>query len=116
MSHGDVTYVYIYISMTTTRLLRHLTAHIYSGSIREYYAEHHNIKIDKDTLINNTTIIDAAFDKLRLHFKETIHIQTHMQLELVSNPDVANFFLCNISEQVDLLIHSVKSGTSSLAT
>ena len=46
LSHGNVTTVYNSIGMKTTSLLRHLTAHIYSGSIREHYTQNHNIKID----------------------------------------------------------------------
>ena len=75
LSHGNATSTYDYVGMTTTCLLRRLTSHTYSGSIKEHFVEHHNMKMDKSMLVNNTVIIDTASDRLRLQVKEAIHIQ-----------------------------------------
>ena len=75
LSHGNVTSTYNYVGMTTTCLLRRLTSHTYSGSIKERFLEHHNLKMDKSMLTNNTIIIDTASDRLRLQVKEAIDIQ-----------------------------------------
>ena len=47
--------------------------------------------MDKDTLTNNTLIIDTAFDKLRLQIKDAIPIQNikskiNNQVDLFSGP------------------------------
>ena len=47
LSHGNATSTYNYVGMTTTCLLRRLTSHTYSGSIKEHFLEHHNMKLDK---------------------------------------------------------------------
>ena len=63
-----------YIGQTRTMLSRRMHSHTYSGSIKQHYMTCHNTAPTKLELINNTTILTHADDKVRLSIKEALLI------------------------------------------
>ena len=63
-----------YVGMTSTTLLRRLTAHKYNGSIKQHFIDYHNEKIKQHHLEENTSIIDKATNRRQLLIKEALII------------------------------------------
>ena len=66
-----------YIGYTECTLNSRITGHFYSGSIKDHFITDHNIKPTKQQILDNTTIIAKANDKLRLTIKEALLILKH---------------------------------------
>ena len=65
-----------YIGMTRTTLSRRLTCHLQNGSIKDHYHGKHQIKLTRQHLEENTTIIDRETDARRLLFLEALYIES----------------------------------------
>ena len=63
-----------YIGMTQNCLSRRLTLHLQNGSIKKHFEEYHGIKIDRNTIVQNTNIIDNANNRNKLFIKEALYI------------------------------------------
>ena len=102
LSHPKVT---SYIGFTQTKLSRRLYSHSQQGSIKEHFNKYHDIKVTKDILHNNTTIIDTAGDKFRLLIKEALLISKHSPLinkQFQNFNDTLKLFKNNIASEPNL--------------
>ena len=63
-----------YIGMTQATVAHRLTNHTQSGSISRHFEQHHNTKLIRDTLVNNTSIIAKADNRYKLAIKEALLI------------------------------------------
>lgn len=64
-----------YIGSTRTTLSRRLTMHLQEGSIKKHYEECHNKQLDRQSLVENTSIVASASDFERLFVKEALLIR-----------------------------------------
>ena len=88
LSHHNV--IPSYIGYTTTRLVRRLESHVQKGSIKDHFLRDHNMKLTKQHLTENTSILTKASDKYRLMIKEALYIS---QNSPVINTQCDNFAL-----------------------
>ena len=72
--HEDCTPHSMYIGMTTTKLSRRLSYHLNQGGPKRHMSTH-GININRALLEKNTTILDYAPDKNRLHLLEALYIR-----------------------------------------
>ena len=78
-----------YIGHTQLSLQNRLTAHYYNGSIKNHYQQVHNIKVNKETLFNNTEVITKEKNYRKLAIKECLLI---LEQEPRINIQFNNFF------------------------
>ena len=71
LAHSKAT---TYIGYTECTINKRTTAHFYSGSIKDHFIMDHDIKPTKQQILDNTTILAKASDKLRLMIKEALLI------------------------------------------
>ena len=71
LSHSQATE---YIGFTQNTLSQRLTFHRQNGSIHDHFKHAHNVKPDRQHLINNTVIIGRATDRNKLAIKEALLI------------------------------------------
>ena len=64
-----------YVGHTTTSLSRRLTMHLQDGGPKTHLSEHHGIRLTRDLLTANTTILARQNDRRRLAITETIIIR-----------------------------------------
>ena len=64
-----------YIGSTTTTLTRRLTMHLREGSPKEHMHQHHNTLLTRTQLVDNTRIIAASDNPVRLRILESLHIR-----------------------------------------
>ena len=64
-----------YIGMTTTTLSRRLTMHKSSGAIQAHMKSRHNRTVTREELEDNTEILRAETDFIRLRILEALYIQ-----------------------------------------
>ena len=86
LSHGNVTPRYI--GFTQNTLSRRLTQHLQQGSIRNHFSDYHNATITRETIVNNTKIIEHAKDRYHLAIKEALLI---MNTNPIINKQYDNF-------------------------
>ena len=72
-TEGSTPLIPQYIGMTTTTLSRRLTMHLQDGAIKQYCNEQ-NKRLQRQTLVDNTTIIMKCNDKKRLEIAEALLI------------------------------------------
>ena len=60
--------------MTQTTLSRRLTMHLQTGSIKQHHLISHETNLDRQSLVNNTSILTKASNKQELAIKEAILI------------------------------------------
>ena len=63
-----------YIGMTTLTLSKRISCHVQEGNIHQHFINFHNVRPDRDTLINSIKIIDCNSDFRKLRFLEALHI------------------------------------------
>ena len=64
-----------YIGSTTTTLTRRLTMHLREGSPKEHMHQNHDTLLTRTQLVNNTRIIAASDNPVRLRILEALHIR-----------------------------------------
>ena len=64
-----------YVGLTTTSLSRRLTMHLQDGGPKTHLHDHHGMRLTRDLLTTNTTILARRYDKRRLSVAETIFIR-----------------------------------------
>ena len=77
-----------YIGMTQATVSHRLTNHVQAGSISSHFKQHHNSKLTKGTLVNNTNIIAKSDNRYKLAIKEALLI---LNLEPSINKQFDNF-------------------------
>ena len=63
-----------YVGMTQTTLSRRLTMHLQTGSIKQHHLISHETNLDRQSLVDNTSILTKASNKQELAIKEAILI------------------------------------------
>ena len=66
-----------YVGYTCTTLSRRLTMHKQEGAIKTHMLEKHNIRLTREHLVENTSIIHSNRDPRRVEITEAIHIRDH---------------------------------------
>ena len=67
-----------YIGLTTTSLSRRLTMHLSSGAPKQHTFDTHKIKLDRATIVQNTSIIRSESDPYRLSILEALYIKNYI--------------------------------------
>ena len=106
LSHGNV--IPRYVGFTQNKLSRRLTMHLQQGSIRNHFMDHHNSILTRETIVNNTTIIEKAQDRYHLAIKEALLIMN-------SNP-IINKQYDNFSNILRLNTHRINASNCSTTT
>ena len=84
-----------YIGMTQNCLSKRLSQHLTHGSILDHFRKHHDIKLTKEILENNTVIIERANTRHDLAIKESLLILQYQPKINIQNDNFDNVLKLN---------------------